>query len=141
MLSKLITLIFILVGGCDAPRRGVMVTREADHYVVSLLNCGPPRWGNPPVWEVNVGKFHSNESIDVQCKLMVSFKQGDGGDDSLKQWHFGSQPKGYNLEHCAPLEPDTTYEVNIFARPGLAKGHFTVNSNGDVTMIDGPCRR
>ena len=90
---------------------------------------------------MNVGKSNSGMPIDVQCKLSISFKQGDEGSDSLTQWRYGSQLKGYVLENCAALETGTTYEVNVFARPGLAKGHFMVDGNGEVTMIDGPCRK
>lgn len=133
--------ICVLVGGCDRPRRGVVVVREADHYIVSLLNCGDPKWDHPPVWEVVVEKARSGEPIELQCKLYISFKQGEEGSDSLTQWRYGSEPQGFVLEHCAALETGTTYEVNIFARPGLAKGHFSVDGNGNVTMIDGPCPR
>jgi len=139
MISKLFFGIFAVFASCDRPHRGVMIVREADHHVVSVLNCGDPKWAHPPVWEINVRKSPWVEEAAVQCTLRVSFKERGEDSDSLTQWRYNSQPKGYVLEHCAALEPDTTYEINVLARPGPVKGHFTVASNGDVTMIDGTC--
>lgn len=59
----------------------------------------------------------------------------------MTQWRYGSQPNGYVLESCAPLEPRRTYEIDVDARPHPVHGHFTVADNGDVTMVDGPCRK
>jgi hypothetical protein len=61
------------------------------------------------------------------------------GEYHVTQWRYGSQPKGYALEQCAPIERGATYEVIISASPKSPIGHFSVASNGDVTMIDGDC--
>lgn len=45
------------------------------------------------------------------------------------------------MQRCSPLEPGNTYEVFVAAQPKPATGHFKVENNGDVTMIDGPCRK
>ena len=108
-------------------------------YLITILNCGDPKWDDPPMYRVLVGKYPPGVNVAEQCNLRVSSEGSHR--HSLKQWRYDSQPAGTILEHCAPLEPGATYEVHAEARPHVGIGHFKVENNGDVTMIDGPCKK
>src|SRR5262249_1923100 len=136
-----LALMSAIVAGCNPPQRGASVAREGDHYVISVLNCGDKKWDDPPIWEMLVGKSPPGVSVATQCDLQASPELGSEPRYSLMQWRYGSQPKGYILKHCAPLEPGATYEVYASARPMPAIGHFALASNGDVIMLDGECHR
>jgi hypothetical protein len=130
----------ILAAGCSPPKPGVLVSRDGDQYIVSILNCGDPKWAGLPVRGLRVGKAPPGAVAAAQCVLHLSSEIVEG-DFYLSRWRYGSQPKGYALEQCAPLEPGATYEVYVSASPTGPIGHFSVASNGDVTMIDGGCRK
>src|ERR1051325_5310882 len=85
--------------GCNGPKPGVMIVREADHYVVSVLECGDPKWVGLPVREIDVGKTPPGVRVAAQCTLQASSGTPDV-ERGLTQWQYGSQPKGYVLEHC-----------------------------------------
>ena len=124
--------------GDNGPRPGVLVSRLGDHYDVSILNCGDPKWAGLPISSVTIGRSPPGLRADVQCELRASSApRGAGG--NLTKWRYGSQPEGYMLQRCAVLEPGLTYEIHVHEMPSSVLGHFKVMSNGDVTMIDGNC--
>lgn len=131
----------ISIAGCKAaanePRPGVMVVREAGHYMITLLNCGDPKWSDPPIVSIDVGKSPPGLKVAAQCRLLAS----SGAGNSLTQWQYGAQPPGFDLETCAALEHGLTYEIFVFQWPKPALGRFRVENNGEVTMLDGPCRK
>ena len=128
----------ILAVGCAQPEPGVLVSRDGDQYIVSVLNCGNPRLARLPVRGFRIGKAPLGAGAAAQCVLHLSSEIVDG-DFYVMRWRYGSQPKGYALELCAPIERGATYEVYVSASPKGPIGHFSVASNGDVTMIDGNC--
>jgi hypothetical protein len=140
MFTRLSMSMCVIAVGCNGPKPGVVIVRDGDHYVVSVLECGDPKWLGLPVSEINVGKMPPGVLVAAQCKLRVSSGTPDV-ERGLTQWRYGSQPKGYVLEHCAALEPGVTYEIYVSEAQNLALGHFTVANNGEVTMIDGQCHK
>ena len=141
MICKMLVLLCMASAGCDGSQPGVVVAREADHYVVSVLNCSDPKWAGLPVREIDVGKTPPGVRVAAQCELHRSPEwRGEDG-DRLMRWRYGSQPKGFILEHCAALEPEMTYEIYVSQQPQPVRGRFKVTSNGEVTMFEGPCHK
>ena len=138
MISKLAIFVSILAAACDQPKPGVLVSRDGDQYMVSILNCGDPRWAKFRVRSILVGKAPPGVLAAAQCELHLSGEILEQ-DFYVTRWRYGSQPKGYALEQCAPIERGATYQVYVSASPKGPIGHFSVASNGDVTMIDGNC--
>jgi hypothetical protein len=139
MTCKMLALMSLSFLACGDPAPGIVVTREAGHYMITIINCGDPKWDDPLIYRVAVGKSPPGGRLAEQCSLRVSAEGSHG--HSLKQWRYDSQPEGTILEHCAPLEPGATYEVFVDASPKFAIGHFRIERDDDVTMLDGPCRK
>jgi hypothetical protein len=72
MMRKLVVSMGILTAACEQPKPGVLVTRDGDQYLVSLLNCGDPKWARLPVRGFRVGKRSSGAVDAAQCVLHLS---------------------------------------------------------------------
>lgn len=136
-----------VLAGCGGPVPGVSITRDGDRYVVMIRECRSDSW-EMPVWGIDVTMAGSaapaQGGADAAhgaplCRIWTDFDKTTAS-PTLKTWNYGVAPAGFVLGPCQPLAPGNTYRIEVGSRPKAVVGHFAIERDGAVRMIDGDCK-
>jgi hypothetical protein len=125
-------LLLALLAGCEA-RAGASIQRDGDGYLLTFETCGHPRQ-LLPIKSIVVRAPGRPEPVctlvrvDVDPKLAI-----------VSSWRYRSQPMGYQLRGCAPLEPGRRYEIVTSASGTTSTASFELATDGSVAKSDEGC--
>ena len=120
----------VTIAGCSTPEIRLRVSGTKAACTVELktplLAKGGPTVENLQVYR-GAPPYPGKAS---ECKLIAS-----PDPSPLAKWQIGTEPTGFRLERCAPLESGERYTVSVHAVGGIGARPLVIREDGTVDNL------
>jgi hypothetical protein len=139
--AAIVSVIFFSLFGCRRcapthPQIGIEIRNTNGFTVFSFGDC----LGTVALPINKVAVYAGNDGPEGRppiCKLVVAGERY--GQVVLDSWQYGSEPPGYKLLNCRPLEQNKRYDVHA-SGSGLGVRRFLVRQDGTAQPVMARCR-